>query len=127
MECVFGTEGGQTVIHPVDWPDQGFIFPENETQRCSAANCYKKEIAYVPSKIQLKSLMALSSTCHQKVSHMCNFNALTGLSSWIGSNGTANSYWHGNQIQANSGRFQFFVFDIEEPSKTTLRYLDMRS
>ena len=103
MECVFGTDGGQTVIHPVDWPEQGFTFPENESRRCSKANCYKKEVVYAPSEAEIKSLMVLSSNCTQTITNTCNFNALTGLSSWIGSNGTANSYWHGNQ---NSGKFQ---------------------
>ena len=103
VKCVFGTEGGQTVIHPVDWPEQGFTFPENESQRCSKANCYQKEVAYVPSKAQIKSLIALSSNCTQTVTHTCNFNALSGLSSWIGFNETVNSYWHGNKT---SGKFQ---------------------
>ena len=102
MECLFGSEGGQTIVHPVDWPDQGFIFPENETQRCSAANCYKKEVAYVPSKTQIMALAMLSSNCTQKVTHVCNVNGLTGVSSWIGLNETTNSYWHGDR---NSGTF----------------------
>ena len=103
VECLFGLEGGQTIVHPVDWPEEGFIFPENENQRCSSANCYTKDIAYVPSKFQIKSLMALSSNCTQKVTHTCNINDLTGVSSWIDSSGTTNSYWHGNR---NSGNFQ---------------------
>ena len=102
MECLFGSVGGETVIRPDDWPEGGFTFPENESQRCSKANCYKKDVAYVPSKAQIKSLMALSSNCTQTVTNTCNFNALTGLSSWIGLNGTENSYWHGNK---NSGKF----------------------
>ena len=106
MECLFGSDGGQTVIYPTDWPEEGFTFPENETQRCSAANCFKKEISYVPSKIQIKSLMSLSSDCLQKVIHTCNANGLTGSSSWIGINGTSNSYWHGNR---NSGKFQMYI------------------
>ena len=104
---MFSAEGGQTIVNPINWPEEGFIFPGNESERCSKAYCYKKEVAYVPSKNQVKSIMALSSNCTQKVSHTCNANALTGLSSWIGSNGTANSYWHGNR---DSGNFQFFLF-----------------
>ena len=103
VECLFGADGAQTLIHPVDWPEKGFIFPANESQRCSTANCYKKEVAYVPFKTQIKSLMALSSDCTQKVTHTCNANGLTGVSSWIDSNGTTNSYWHGYR---NSGNFQ---------------------
>ena len=106
VECLFGSDGGQTVVNPIDWPEEGFTYPENESDRCSEANCHEKEIAYAPSKIQIKSLMALSCNCTQTVSHRCNINALTGYSSWIGSNGTANSYWHGAR---NSGRFQFFI------------------
>ena len=99
---MFGFDGGLTLIRPADWSEEGYIFPEDNSQRCSSANCYKKDVAYVPSKTQIKSLMALSSNCTQKVTHTCNINALTGVSSWIGSNGTVNSYWHGNK---NSGKF----------------------
>lgn len=106
MDCLFGSEGGQTLIHPVGWPEKGFIFPENESQRCSSANCYMKEVAYTPSKAQIKALLALSSNCTQQVTNTCNVNGLTGVSSWIDSNGTANSYWHGDR---NSGNFQLFV------------------
>lgn len=74
VECLFGSEGGQTVVYPIDWPEEGFTFPENESETCSEANCHKKEVAYVPSKIQIKSLMALSFNCTQKVSHRCNIN-----------------------------------------------------
>ena len=109
MECLFGSEGGYTIIHPVDWPDHGFTFPGNETQRCSSANCYKKEVAYVPSKTQIMALVALSSNCTQKVTHVCNVNGLTGVSSWIDSNGTANSYWHGDR---KSGTFQFLKLSL---------------
>lgn len=106
VECLFGSEGGQTVIRPDDWPEEGFTFPDNDSQRCSSANCYKKDVVYVLSKAQIKSLMALSSNCTQTVTNTCNINALTGFSSWIGSNGIANSFWHGNK---NSGKFQFFL------------------
>ena len=106
VECSFESDGGQTVVHPSDWPKGGFTFPEEENRRCSKANCYKKEVSYVPSKTQIKALVSLSSNCSQKVSHNCYFNGLTGLSSWIDSNGTPNSYWHGNKT---SGKFQFFT------------------
>ena len=56
MECLFGSEGGQTVVYPIDWPEEGFNFPENESERCSEAHCHKKEVAYAPSKIQIQSL-----------------------------------------------------------------------
>jgi len=106
VECIFGFEGAQTIVHPADWPDEGFIYPENESQRCISANCYKKEVDYVPSKAQIKSLMALSSNCTQQVIHTCDVNGLTGDSSWIDSNGTANYYWHGNR---NSGKSQIYT------------------
>ena len=102
---MLSSKGALTLVSPSDWPEEAFTFPENESQRCSSANCYRKEIAYVPSNAQIKSLMALSSNCTQKVTHTCNINPLTGLSSWIGSNGTANSYWHGSR---NSGTFSFY-------------------
>ena len=107
MECLFGSEGGQTVIPPSDQLKEGFIFPENEQQRCSKPNCFKKEIEYAPTKDQIKSLMALSSDCSQKITHTCNFNGLTGISSWIDSNGNANSYWHGNRNSGKSHQFYF--------------------
>ena len=121
MECLFGIEGSQTIINPIDWPEEGFTFPENESQRCSKANCYKKEVSYryVPSKIQIRSLMAVSSSCWQKVTHTCNFNALSGFSSWIGSNGTSNSYWHGNK---NSGNFKFFVTNWKRCNEFKLKF-----
>ena len=107
VECIFVFEGGLTVIHPTDHPDGGLTFPENESQRCSKPNCFKKQIQYEPSKDQIKTLIALSTDCTQKVTHICSFNGLSGLSSWIGSNGISNSYWHGNQ---NSGNFQMPIF-----------------
>ena len=102
MKCIFGFKGGLTVIYPTDHNKEGITFPENESQRCSEANCFKKQIQYSPSKDQIKKLIALSTNCTQKVTLNCNFNGLSGLSSWIGVNGTANSYWHGNR---NSGTF----------------------
>ena len=107
VECLFGSAGGLTVIHPTDHPEEGFTFPENESQRCSKANCFKKQIEYGPSIDQIRTLVALSTNCRQKVTHNCSFNGLSSLSSWIGSNGTANSYWHGNR---NSGPFQLSLF-----------------
>ena len=107
VECLFGSEDAVTAVHPSDWPEGGFTFPENESQRCTKANCYTKDVPYVPSKTQIKALVSLSSHCSQKVTHVCNINGLTGLSSWIDANGTSNSYWHGNQ---NSGNFQFIQF-----------------
>ena len=104
MECRFGLKGGLTVIYPTDHPGEGFTFPENESQRCLKANCFKKQIEYGPTKDQIGTLIELSSNCAQKVAHNCNFNGLSGLSSWIDRNGTTNSYWHGNR---NSGTFQF--------------------
>ena len=108
VECLFGSDGADTAVDPSDWPEGGFSFPENESQRCTKANCYSKDVSYVPSKTQIKALVSLSSNCSQKVSHICNFNALTGLSSWIDSNGTSNSYWHGNKT---SGKCPFFHFE----------------
>ena len=102
---MFGSEGAETAVYPFDWPEEGFTFPEEKSQRCSKANCFKKEVSYVPSKTQIKALVSLSSNCSQKVTHVCNINGLSGLSSWIDANGTSNSYWHGNQT---SGNFQFF-------------------
>ena len=102
VECRFDFGGGLTVIYPTDHPEGGFTFPENENQRCLEANCFKKQIEYGPSKDQIRSLIALSSNCTQKVTHNCNFNGLSDLSSWIGLNGTINSYWHGNR---NTGPF----------------------
>ena len=104
MECIFGPEGALTIVHPDGWPEEGYTFPENESQRCTKANCYTKEVSYVPSKDQIKALVSLSSNCSQKVTHVCNINGLSGLSSWIDANETANSYWHGNRT---SGNFQF--------------------
>ena len=102
VECMFGLKHGLTIIHPTDQPEGGFQFPENESQRCLKANCFKRRIQYGPSTDQIKTLIALSTNCTQKITHNCNFNGLSGLSSWISSNGTTNSYWHGNR---NSGTF----------------------
>lgn len=106
VECLFGSAAGHTVIHPTDYPEGGFTFPENESQRCSEANCFRKQIEYGPSKNQIGTLIALSVSCTQKVTHNCNINGLSGISSWIGSNGVSNSYWHGHR---NSGTFQLLV------------------
>ena len=116
VECFFGTEGAQTAVHPSDWSVGGFTFPENESQRCIKANCYKKEIAYAPSKDQIKALVSLSTNCSQKVTHVCNMNGLSGLSSWIDAIGTANSYWHGNRTSGNS---HFFNIRIQKESGNT--------
>jgi len=104
---LFGSEGAETAVFPSDWPEGGFTFPEEESQRCTTANCHKKDVAYVPSKTQIKALVSLSSNWFQKVIHVCNFNALTGVSSWIDANGTSNSYWHGNRTSGNSHFFQY--------------------
>jgi len=55
VECLFGSEGAQTAVLPSDWPESEFTFPENESQRCTKANCYKKDVAYAPSKTQIKT------------------------------------------------------------------------
>ena len=72
--CLFGSESAETAVHPSDWSKGGFTFPENESQRCIEANCYKKDVSYVPSKTQIKALVSLSSNCTQKVIHVCNIN-----------------------------------------------------
>ena len=103
VECLFGYDGAQTVIHPSEIPKDGFIFPPEKSpeKRCAKANCYKKGISYVPSKAQIMALVSLSTECTQKVIHTCNFIMLTGFSSWIDANGNSNTYWHGDR---NSGK-----------------------
>ena len=122
MECLFGSDGAQTLLHPSECPERGFIFPANESQRCSKANCYKKEISYVPSKPQIMALVSLSSQCSQKVTHLCNLNGLTGLSSWIDANGNSNSYWHGNRDKGKVSivrNFQSKIGALSEPKIET--------
>ena len=48
--------------------------------------------------------MIQSSTCSQKISHMCNAHPLTDLASWIGRDGEMHKYWHGNGEQTEGCR-----------------------
>ena len=41
--------------------------------------------------------MSLSTNCTQAITHNCNFNVLSGYSSWLDANDTVYSFWHGDR------------------------------
>ena len=53
--------------------------------------------------LYLQALIGLSTSCEQSIIHKCSTNILTGYSSWIGSTGIRNTYWHGDQDPSAKG------------------------
>ena len=45
-----------TEISVQDQPNDGFIFPSNESQRCNDPECYSQMIKYLPSFEQIEVL-----------------------------------------------------------------------
>ena len=54
VKCIFTENSAQTLVQPLNWPKEGFIFPENATTRCVEPNCFTKIVEYGPSKEQIK-------------------------------------------------------------------------
>ena len=54
VECEFTETEGRTVIRPVDWNENGFIFPNTEEERCTDPNCFSHNFNYLPSNDQIK-------------------------------------------------------------------------
>ena len=47
-----------TEISVQDQPNDGFIFPSNESQRCSDPECFSQMINYLPSFEQIEVQMS---------------------------------------------------------------------
>ena len=60
VQCLFTEESAQTLIQPLNWPSEGYIFPENATTRCVEPNCFSRNIEYGPSREQIKVFTYLS-------------------------------------------------------------------
>ena len=54
MNCAFGNELAVTEIEPLDLPDKGLIFPQNDSVRCTDPNCFTQSIQYNPSLAQIE-------------------------------------------------------------------------
>ena len=106
VECNFNERGGATIMKPKQWNEEGFIFPLAENRRCSEANCFTHNFEYSASDDQIqvrslrfnmtylykcfilydiihimytiKAITNLSTTCSQKIKHVCTVNSLTG-------------------------------------------------
>ena len=54
VHCTFGEELAVTEIKPFDWPENGLVFPKNESVRCSEPNCFTQKVEYSPSLDQIE-------------------------------------------------------------------------
>ena len=54
VQCLFTEGSARTLIQPLNWPSEGYIFPENATTRCVEPNCFSRNIEYGPSREQIK-------------------------------------------------------------------------
>lgn len=54
VECRFNDDAGITVLKPIQWMQEGYIFPPTEDQRCSGANCFTQDFEYSASTDQIK-------------------------------------------------------------------------
>lgn len=52
--CEFTEDSGLTIVRPQDWNETGYVYPENENERCRSADCYTKTLEYGVSKEQIK-------------------------------------------------------------------------
>ena len=52
--CAFGNDSGVTEIPVLDWPENGFVFPKNESVRCYEPNCFTQAVHYKPSLVQIE-------------------------------------------------------------------------
>ena len=78
VECEFGETGGKTVLKPVQWNEEGFVFPPSENKRCSEANCFIHNFSYTASDEQIETITNMSTTCSQSIKHICTVNSLSG-------------------------------------------------
>ena len=54
MECEFDGENGITVVRPKTWKSEGFTYPENDSQKCQAPDCFTKSLNYGISADQMQ-------------------------------------------------------------------------
>ena len=54
VNCRFGNDSAVTEIQPLDWPENGLIFPKNESVRCYEPNCFTQAVQYIPSINQIQ-------------------------------------------------------------------------
>ena len=52
--CAFDNTSVFTEIEPLNWPENGLIFPKNESVRCYEPNCFTEEVRYEPTIDQIK-------------------------------------------------------------------------
>ena len=60
VNCVFGNASAVTEIPPLDWPENGLVFPKNESVRCYEPNCFTQPVQYDPSLAQIEVNQFLS-------------------------------------------------------------------
>ena len=54
VECEFTETEGRTVIRPVDWNKNGFIFPKTEEERCTDPYCFSHIFKYLASSEEIE-------------------------------------------------------------------------
>ena len=54
VECEFIEDIGITLIRQNDWKSDGYLYPENDSQRCQNADCYTKSLDYDASVDQIE-------------------------------------------------------------------------
>lgn len=78
VECEFNESGGKTIMKPIQWNEEGFVFPSADDKRCSEANCFTHDFevhwhAVVKqgcNQIFLRPRNGLYNTVYNLVNHM---------------------------------------------------------
>ena len=54
VKCEFTETGGRSILMPLNWRENGFIYPENEHQRCTEPECFQHLFSYGPRFEQIE-------------------------------------------------------------------------
>ena len=60
VHCAFGNELAVTEIKPLNLPENGLVFPKNESVRCYEPNCFTEAVKYSPSLDQIEVTAEIS-------------------------------------------------------------------
>ena len=61
VQCDFSKNSSLTIVHPLDWPEDGIAFPPDESARCLEPNCFSQTVTYQPNKLQLQVMCFIKS------------------------------------------------------------------
>jgi len=100
---MFFSHGRATTVVKHDHQNFGMTSTPGQSDGCDAAGCYHDKFHYGPKMSEIKSLLDISSECHQVIINNCTNNPLSHLSWWLDRHGNIQEYWHGNHNSGTAG------------------------